>query len=335
MEMVLIAGTFFISCQSNNIKSNSMKNLSEEKQQEIRTNLAGLANALLIVDHPTPILETPKDYGMDYQDVKFKAEDGVELAAWFIPVNGSDKLIICNHPSTFNRYGFPGHKEPWSQFQDVEVKQIKVYKALHDAGYNVLAYDFRNHGESQSSKDNRWGQGFGDEYKDVLAAFDYMKSQENLKDMIIGLYNPCAGGNACISAMTKAPEYFENVKALVSPQPASMHVMSQITLDGMGLSEHMDTLDEEQIKLGGLKSNEMTPHLFAKNIKVPTFLLQVKADIWTKPADVQKTFDRLTSLADEDKKLFWIEGTTKRFVGYNYCGEHPEMMLEWFNKYMN
>jgi pimeloyl-ACP methyl ester carboxylesterase len=185
-----------------------MENLSKEKQQEIRTHLAGLAQALLTVDHPTPILETPKDYGMDYQDVKFKAEDGVELAAWYIPAEASNKLIICNHPSTFNRYGFPGHQEPWSNFQDVEVKQIKVYKALHDAGYNVLAYDFRNHGESESSKDNSWGQGFGDEYKDVLAAFDYVNSQDHLKDMIIGLYNPCAGGNACISAMTKAPEYF-------------------------------------------------------------------------------------------------------------------------------
>ncbi|RZK59345.1 MAG: hypothetical protein EOP27_00305 [Rhodococcus sp. (in: high G+C Gram-positive bacteria)] len=26
---------------------------------------------------------------------------------------------------------------------------------------------------------------------------------------------------------------------------------------------------------------------------------------------------------------FWIEGTTERFRGYNYFGEHPELMLEF------
>ena len=331
MSIVLMAGTSIAFAQNNNSKRNSMENLSSEKQKEIRTTIVGLAQGLLLVDHPTPILETPKDYGMDYQDVKFKSEDGIELAAWFIPAEGSDKLIICNHPSTFNRYGFPGHKEPWSNFADIEVKQIKVYKALHDAGYNVLTYDFRNHGESESGKGNIWGQGFLYGYKDVLAAFDYLKSKENLKDMKIGLYNPCAGGNAAITAMTKAPEYFKDVKAFVCPQPASMPVMYKITLEGMGLGDHMDVLNEEQVKLGGPHIADQSPHNYAMNIKVPTFLIQVKDDVWTKPDDVQNTYDLIPG---KDKKLFWIEGTTRRFDGYNYFGEHPEQMIEFFDKYM-
>ncbi|MCE2029008.1 hypothetical protein [Sessilibacter corallicola] len=48
---------------------------------------------------------------------------------------------------------------------------------------------------------------------------------------------------------------------------------------------------------------------------------------------MQTTFDNLP-LNEEDKKLFWIEGTNKRFDGYNYFGKHPEMMIEWFDKYM-
>jgi len=73
----------------------------------------------------------------------------------------------------------------------------------------------------------------------------------------------------------------------------------------------------------------MSAHPYAPNVKVPTFIIQVKDDSWSRTdEDVQVTFDRLTSLAEEDKKLFWIEGTTKRFDGYNYFGEHPEMMIE-------
>lgn len=125
---------------------------------------------------------------------------------------------------------------------------------------------------------------------------------------------------------------FEDVKAFVCPQPASMHIMSQITLNNMGLGEYLDILDEEQIKLGGFKSSDMSPHNYAMNVKVPTFIIQVRDDAWTVPDDVQKTYDLIPG---NDKKLSWIEGTTKRFVGYNYFGENPEMMLEWFDLYMN
>lgn len=68
--------------------------------------------------HPrrSPVLKTPGDYGMKYEDVFFSAIDGVPLEAWLIPAD-SDRLIVCNHPLTVNRYGFPGHLEPWSQFE--------------------------------------------------------------------------------------------------------------------------------------------------------------------------------------------------------------------------
>ncbi|MFC9841225.1 hypothetical protein ACFVKB_46900 [Rhodococcus sp. NPDC127530] len=43
----------------------------------------------------------------------------------------------------------------------------------------------------------------------------------------------------------------------------------------------------------------------------------------------------ILNIAAEDKKLFWIEGTTQRFRGYNYFGEHPEPMLEWFDSHID
>ena len=86
---------------------------------------------------------------MEFQEVFFPSFDGVPLEAWFIP-NQSDKLIICNHPQTMNRYGFPGHLEPWKSFSDVEVDFNKIYKALHDAGFNILTYDLRNHGRRRN-----------------------------------------------------------------------------------------------------------------------------------------------------------------------------------------
>lgn len=145
--------------------------------------------------------------------------------------------------------------------------------------------------------------------------------------MTVGSFNPCAGGDA----MTKHPEYFVDVKAFICPQPASMNIMSQITLDAQGLGDYMDELDFEQIKAGRFKSSNMSPHHYAANVKVPTFIIQVRDDAWTVPSDVQTTFDLIPG---DDKKLFWVEGTTRRFDGYNYFGENPEQMIEFYNKYM-
>ncbi len=45
----------------------------------------------------SPVLSSPSDYGLEYEDVSFPARDGVPLDGWFIPAPGSGKLIIANH----------------------------------------------------------------------------------------------------------------------------------------------------------------------------------------------------------------------------------------------
>ena len=87
----------------------------------------------------TPVLRRPDEYGMAYEDVFFPSLDGVTLEGWFIP-GKSDRLVICNHFMPGNRYGYPGHMEPWKNFGGFEVNFLPQYKALHEAGYNVLAY---------------------------------------------------------------------------------------------------------------------------------------------------------------------------------------------------
>lgn len=305
-----------------------MTETRDSKREEAMAIVRALAEGT-VKPQRSPIMKTPADYGMDYEDTFFPSLDGIPLEAWFIPAD-SDKLIICNHPMTMNRYGYPGHLDPWKQFNDVEVDFNKVYLALHDAGYNVLTYDLRNHGASGTANGGVAAAGLY-EWRDVVGAMFYVQGHDKLKSMAVGLFNPCAGGNAAMVAMTKRPELFEDVRAFVCPQPASMNIgMKQIAaLQGVG--DYMDELDQEQVKLGGFKNGEMSPHHYAANVQVPTFIIQVRDDLWSRPEDVQTTFDLLTV---DDKKLFWVEGTNKRFDGYNYFGKHPEQMIEFFDAYM-
>ena len=42
----------------------------------------------------SPILHTPSEQGLEYEEVTFPALDGVALEGWFIPADGSGKLIF-------------------------------------------------------------------------------------------------------------------------------------------------------------------------------------------------------------------------------------------------
>jgi hypothetical protein len=70
---------------------------------------------------------------------------------------------------------------------------------------------------------------------------------------------------------------------------------------------------------------------FAKNVHVPTFIVQVRKDALTKESDVQAIFDNIPV---KEKKLHWIEGSTRRWDGYMYFPNNPEPLIEWFDRFM-
>ena len=81
----------------------------------------------------SPILHAPSEQNLVYEEVTFPALDGVPLEGWFIPADGSEKLIIANHPMGFSRSGIPAHLEPWrsiwsSSGNAFEVNFIPDYK---------------------------------------------------------------------------------------------------------------------------------------------------------------------------------------------------------------
>ena len=95
----------------------------------------------------SPILRRPDEFGLEYEDVSFQSADGITLEGWYMPAKKpSNKIVICNHFSPGNRYGYAGHLKGWRQAGGFEVNFIPKYKALVEAGFNVLAYDLRNHG---------------------------------------------------------------------------------------------------------------------------------------------------------------------------------------------
>ena len=199
----------------------------------------------------SPVLHWPSEHGLDYEDITFPAHDGVPLEGWFIPAPASGKLIIANHPMGFSRSGMPTQYEPWhadwaASGNGFEVDLVPDYKILHDAGYNVLAYDLRNHGLSSAANGGVSTHGIT-EWRDIAGSLAYARTRP-------------------------------------------------------------------------------------KNVRVSTFLYQVRGDTLTHPSDVQAMYDNIPVT---EKKLRWIEGTTARWDGYLEFQRRPQPMLDWFAQYMS
>jgi len=103
----------------------------------------------------TPVHKTPADHGIEnWEDIYFPSADGTPLEGWYIPsvAGESDKLIIINHPMPMSRSGFTGHfGEPFSGVDTLEIDFVAHMAHLSKAGYNILAYDLRNHGNSAAA----------------------------------------------------------------------------------------------------------------------------------------------------------------------------------------
>jgi hypothetical protein len=278
----------------------------------------------------TPILRRPDELGLRYEDVFFPSLDGVPLEGWFIPAS-SDRLVICNHFMPGNRYGYAGHLEPWTGFGGFEVNFLPQYKALHDAGYNVLAYDLRNHGLSGTGNGGTVGIGLL-EYRDVIGSVRYAATRADTAGMKTALLSVCLGCNSTMVAMSRHPEEFRHIKTLLALQPVSARPFIERACENAGIANGIAMFDAEIHKLTGFHIDELSPIEHAKAVTLPTFVVQVRDDILTKRSDVQTIYDNIPA---KEKKLLWIEGTTRRFDGYNYFADNPEQMIDWFNNHID
>ena len=285
----------------------------------------------------SPVLHWPSELDLDYEDVTFQAVDGVPLEGWFIPAMGSGKLVIANHPMGFSRSGIPTQREPWRSVwqasgNDFEVNLVPDYKILHDAGYNILAYDLRNSGLSSAANGGIASSGIF-EARDVLGSLRYVRQRVDTRHMTIGLFSRCMGCSATFYAMAAHPGAFDGVRCLVGPQPVTARTILTRRLAAAGVpKDRVDDLDQRLVLRTGIGLARRVPQEWARRVCVPTFLYQVRADLLTEPRDVQAMFDNIP-LAD--KTLQWIDGTTARWDGYLEFQRRPQPMLEWFDSHMD
>ncbi|MEM9669651.1 MAG: alpha/beta fold hydrolase [Pseudomonadota bacterium] len=181
---------------------------------------------------------------------------------------------------------------------------MKVAERLVDAGYGVLMYDLRNHGESDKTE---LGVGTGGEIErfDVIAAVEFIARNASTKGKPIGLLSYCYGANTSFFAMQEDADAFVSagVKAMVALQPLSNgdYLKSILTARDIpdSVYEAADTYYREQSGGYGLIAPIAEA---AKSTSVPTRLVQARQDPNTNFDFIAELFENIPI----EKEMFWL-----------------------------
>lgn len=289
-------------------------------------------SGVVLFSRRQPIVRTPEEYGMAYEDVEFKSRDGLTIRGWFIPAptGRTDKVVLFTHPMPMNRHGFLVKNQGFPPLFKTDVDLLKTIHVLHQAGYALLAFDLRNHGESDKGIT---GNGLS-EYQDVLGAVQYINDRSDLRVDQIGFVCFCMGAASTMIAISKGKELLEKVRFFVAVQPVTASVFFRSYLKDLytPLSLFLIPIVDRIVRWrGGFAFKDMLPGKFAQDIKIPTMYIQAREDRWTELSDIQN-FHHDTPGSEE---LWFIEGEMKRFEAYNYIGEHPEKVLAFIEKHFS
>ena len=157
------------------------------------TAAAGLVGLLMLAyrtasnyTHPArhPPAVSPARFGLAYEDVHVNTEDGLRLAAWYLPASGRATLILV-HGLGGNRGGL-----------------LPLAQDFAGRGYGLLLLDLRAHGESEGRTSTLGLH----EVRDVAAAVRYLQQRPEVDGGSIGIYGSSLGAAVAIMAAAELPE---------------------------------------------------------------------------------------------------------------------------------
>ena len=130
----------------------------------------------------------PSQLDLFFEDISFQSDDGNDLSGWYMPAEKSDKAVIFVHGHGADRR-----------------EGMRWFKAVHQAGFNILAFDLRNQGNSTKSFST---MGYF-EKQDVIGALDYLQQQKQIQR--IGIFGTSMGAATSIMAMVDDPRIVAGV----------------------------------------------------------------------------------------------------------------------------
>ena len=127
-----------------------------------------------------PIESTPDQWDMEYEDVRFTADDGVGLHGWLIPAPGADFTLLFFHGNAGNM----SHR-------------LDNVQRFHRLGLRVFIVSYRGYGQSEGEPSE---EGL---YKDARAAYRVLKARPDTGGEPIAIFGRSLGGAVAIDLATR------------------------------------------------------------------------------------------------------------------------------------
>ncbi len=215
--------------------------------------------------------ETPENYGLDYENVRFKTKDGLNLAGWLIKGKKGAPTVIVGHGYPFDKGNI-----------------LHVVTFLHP-DYTIFLFDFRSFGQSDGTVTTAGVK----EIEDYKAAIKYLKTRKDINHTF-GAYG------FSLSAATFLMAEHPDVNAVVADSSyASIHDIINALYWYFGpLKFPFVWMTELYGKIFyGIDSGK-----YQARVTVPTLLIHGSADSQIPASNSQKIYDR----ADKDLAELWI-----------------------------
>jgi pimeloyl-ACP methyl ester carboxylesterase len=250
---------------------------------------------------------SPDEYGLQYEPVEFKATDGLRLRGVWIPTSDSDKAVIILHGHG-GSYDFDLYRAP----------------SLHEAGFNVLLFDFRAHGRSEG---RHMTFGF-EERRDVLGAIEFLHGH---KIRHIGLLGFSYGG---IVSMLVAPVCPDVEAVITDGGPARMS--TAIAARGVEIGFPRWLIKPIAWLIVCITSLRLGANLFLyEPIRwvgkiTPRPILFIHGDL----DQYLPNFDELYAAAKPPKELWRLPDAGHTTASQLYPEEHTQRVVEFFSRHL-
>jgi uncharacterized protein len=266
-------------------------------------------------------------------------------------------VVVLLHPMFANRSGFDARRQAWPPLFKVDIDLLRLAQAFHRAGFTVLSFDFRCHGESQR---DQCAGGLA-EQRDVVGAVDYVfervaptAPQAGLPR--VGLVGFGMGASAALAAVGRdkggiekflvfngdmeggvgyaeiQPMNIKRLRFIAAIQPAALGA-----LVCAGLRQAVGLLGQVLIPLvdrfcqlrGGYPLNAPYLYQYAGQVNAPVLYVQAEKDAWGGCSEVRRLYDATPN----PRQVCWLEQPVGRFETFAYLCEHPEAILTFVAKY--
>jgi len=236
---------------------------------------------------------TPGKYNLPFDEIRIPAAKGGQLYAWWIPAAPEAPTLVLVHG--------------WGRNL---ARMMPYIRALHPLGYNLLAFDARNHGSSSPVKRPTVST-FSE---DVLSAVDFLTASGLTSSDDIGVIGLSIGGGAAINAAA----WNQRLRAVITVGALSHPIeVMKLEFQKRNIPDFIPWLLFGYMRLRfGLNFDKIAPVNNIKNVNADILLIHGREDETIPLAQGQA----LDAAATAGKTHLWIVPGK----GHSNCNTHPQ-----------